>query len=278
MYPVIRNGEWIADPEKALPAWDRSYHFGDGLFETFRVIDGTPLFFERHLDRASRGLKRLGILPPDGTEAILHDIHTLLDHVGVWNARMRLTFSRKGGGAYTPYEDRADRLLELTDTSGSAFELPSKGDHVEVYEEMTKEASFLSPFKCTSAPLYVMAKRWAVRNDYGEALILSPEGRVLEAASSNLFMIRRNEILTPPVTDGCVDGVMRGVILDLAKDKGWKVRESYSPFPEELKDAEELLLSNAVQGIRPVLAFRGQRYYTDRAEELIQGLNERVPS
>lgn len=276
-FPVIRNGEWIWDPEKAIPSWDRAFHFGDGLFETFRVMEDRPLFFDRHLRRVSEGLERLGISPPDEdeTERILSDIQRLLQHAKLSNVRMRLTFSRKGGGAYTPYEKEANCLLELTGTSSSKFELPAKGDHIGIYEDMCKPMDVLSRFKCTNALLYVMAKRWAVQKGFDEALILSAQGKVIESASSNVFMLHGNELLTAPVEEGCVDGVMRGVLLDMARSKGWRIRErSFSP--KDLLEGEELFTSNAIQGVRPVLGFQNQRYDRKKCQELVRGLNERA--
>jgi branched-chain amino acid aminotransferase len=275
--PVSWNGEIIADGSRAIPAWNRSFHFGDGLFETFRAIDRSPVFLKDHLERSKQGMERMGIRVPEAwnEERIAEEIATLMERVGTSHSRVRLSVCRSGGGAYTPGTDEADRLIELTGEVPSRFEIPSQGERVEVFEDMVKHPSLLSPFKCTAAPLYVLAKRWAARKGYDEALILGSNGRVIESASSNIFLIKGGTAITAPVSDGCVSGVMRDRTIGILREQGMRLEEE-SPSIGKVREAEEFLLCNAVQGIIPVIAFRDQRYYKKKAVELTEALNARA--
>ncbi len=276
-YPVIRNGSLIEDGAMAVPAWDRSFHFGDGFFESFRAIERSPLFLEDHLDRSKRGMERMGIVPPEEWTAdrIKRDIARLLDHLDEKNARIRLTVTRDGSGAYSPEEDGGNYLIERTGPCSDRFELSAKGSAVGIPSHLRKSLGPLSPFKCTSASLYVMAQKWARKEGLDEALIQGMDGRILESASSNIFLLSGYEAVTPPLDDGCVDGIMRRKLIQLMGELGWRIRER-SLMEEDLKRADEFLLVNAVQGIRPVTAFQDQRYFKTLASQWVQALNRRV--
>ncbi len=276
-YPVLWNGELIDDGARAIPAWDRSFHFGDGLFETLRVVDRHPLFLEEHLMRTKRGMECLGIEVPQvwNVKGMAGEISRFMERIGASNGRVRITVSRKGGGAYTPWSDEANYLIERTGEGGACYEQPEKMLRVELFSGMVKHPGPLSSFKCTSAPLYVLAQRWAKKNGYDEALIRDPSGNVLESATSNIFLISGHSVKTPAVEDGCVDGVMRKVVFDLLQLEGWDPVEA--PIrEEELLDAEELILTNAVQGVRAIGSFRDRRYFKDKAARLVERLNERA--
>jgi branched-chain amino acid aminotransferase len=96
---------------------------------------------------------------------------------------------------------------------------------------------------------------------------------VIESASSNIFLIKGGTAITAPVSDGCVSGVMRDRTIGMLREQGMRVEEE-SPSIGELREAEEFLLCNAVQGIIPVIAFRDQRYYKKKAVELTEALND----
>ncbi|MFB6258238.1 MAG: aminotransferase class IV [Flavobacteriales bacterium] len=276
-YPVIWNGEWIENGERGLPAWDRSFHFGDGFFETFRAVNHCPLFLDRHLERGKRAMERMGMdLPADWNEAAITSMVTkLLEEHGCRNGRFRLTGSRAGKGAYTPETDKVNLLVEMTGETTESFEFPAKGVRIGTYEGMIKHPGLLSCFKGTSAAIYVMAKRWARANGFDEALILGSSGTPIESASSNLFLIHGDRLITPPIEEGCVDGVMRSVLIDVAREQGWQAEHAQLRV-SDLLEAEEILLSNAVQGIQPVSAFKDQRYFKEKGKRLLQGLNERA--
>lgn len=275
--PVILNGEKVTDGERVLSSWNRSFHFGDGLFETLRVFDGKAPFLKQHFHRASQGMKRLGMTPPPEweQERVAEDIARLSKDLGRPNARFRITVFRGGSGAYTPGDEQAEMLMEYTGELPSRFHFPSERVRVGVYRDAFRYPGPFSALKTTSALFFVMAKRWARQEGLDEALLLDPEGRVLEGASSNLFLIKDNGLFTPPVEQGCVDGVMRKLLIELAVEIGMELFTE-SLGVDDLLRADEVLLCNAVQGILPVHHFQDRDFTPSRAEKLLNALNERA--
>ncbi len=277
-YPVVLNGE-LLDGERLFPAWNRGFHFGDGLFETMRAIDRVPPFLKAHIRRASEGVERMGIRIPHGwkEEKLMDEIEALLEEWGDRHARIRISIFRTGAGAYTPQNELGEYLIERTGSCEGRFPFPENGLEVELYGQGSFGPDPLSPYKTLSALPYVMAQRWAAENGYDEALLQGSEGKVLEASSSNLFLFKGDRWITPPISDGCVDGVMRRVLLELLSKEDIRLEER-SVYPQDLKGADEVLLCNAVRGIFPVTGFRGCNFGRSRSEQLARLLNERALS
>jgi branched-chain amino acid aminotransferase len=117
---------------------------------------------------------------------------------------------------------------------------------------------------------------FAHENDLQNCLLLNNEKNVIEALNGNLFMLLDNILITPPIEDGCLNGIIRKQILSIAKKiEGLEVVEkSISPF--DLQKAHELFITNVITGIQPITQYRKKNYSSELAKEIINKLNELI--
>lgn len=274
-YYILFNDEFYNTDEAVLKASNRGFKFGDGLFESMRMCNGKLMFAEQHADRLRAGMKALkmeGYALLD--EYFLRQKTAELqkkNKLGA-NARFRLSIYRDGEGLYTPQINKIGYLLEAKPLETSTYELNQKGLIVDVYDEITKPLNKLSNYKTSNAMVYVMAGLFQKQNKLDEAMILNQQGFLCESTSSNVFVVYQNQIYTPALTEGCIAGVMRTVVLQLAKTHNFNLVEAQIS-PEILKEAEEVFVTNASSGIRWVMGYGRKRYFNEVAKELSAKLN-----
>ncbi len=135
----------------------------------------------------------------------------------------------------------------------------------------------ISNFKLTSALPYVLAAQCKQANGHDDCLLLNTAGRLACATSANIFWVKNGKLFTPPLSEGCVAGTMRAVLFDIAKAMKIKVQEKKGKLAD-LAEAEEVFLTNAIQGIRWVKEIQGteQRYGHELAERMVAALNEKM--
>ncbi len=223
----------------------RAFIYGDLLFESILVENGLPLHFDLHMNRLISGAKQLGFtqLPDD---RVLYDklMSTL---AGKQHARIRLTLYRNGVGFYLPTQNDCITEVEVFDV----IEKPTILNKVGIYRENYKPCNALSNLKSGNALIYVMAAKFAHEVGWDDALILNENGNVCEATSSNLFVLLDGSYITPPLSEGCVHGIMRQVFIEQLRTSP-KVLIEKPVTPEMLKQAEGIWLTNAIYGIRKV--------------------------
>jgi branched-chain amino acid aminotransferase len=137
---------------------------------------------------------------------------------------------------------------------------------------MKKSLDQFSKFKTINSLLYVQAAIYANQNNFNDSLILNGEGNIIESSSSNVFIASNGVLYTPPLDDGCVGGIMRMNVINLAINNGIKVYE-YSLKPQNLLIADEVFLTNAIKGIEWVGGFQNKRYYNSLSRKIIDFLN-----
>lgn len=272
---LLFNDEFHAVDTPVLTASNRGFKFGDGLFESMRFMNGKLQFADLHADRLVAGMKALKM---DG-HALMDDYFLRqktaeLAKRNKWNgnARLRLSVYREGAGVYTPEINKAGYVLEGIPLKTNQYELNSKGLIIDVFDEMTKSINKLSNFKTSNALLYVMAGIFKNQNRLDEAMILNQNGFLCESISANVFVVYNNQIYTPALTEGCVSGVMRTAIMQLAKMNDMELIEAQIN-PEILKEAEEVFITNATQGIQWVMGYGRKRYFNEVSKFLIEKLN-----
>ncbi len=273
---LLFNGQLVHADSFSLSVQNRSFRYGDGIFETIRCIEGQPLWLGYHLERLHRSAGILGItLPESLNNPQLHQsISLLLEKNGhIQGTRVRLTFFRSEGGLYTPENNQGHYLIESQELNQHHYALNTKGLYLDVYPDEKKTAGFLSSMKGTSAILYVMASRYARLHGWDDALILNEKGFVAEATSSNIFMVAENRLYTPATDQGGVEGVMKKVLMDIAAKNNLKVTECALTTNDLLK-ADEIFLSNTIKGIQWVKGIQHKRFYHDMASHLMALLRE----
>ncbi len=273
---ILFNDEFFSAEQAVIKASNRAFKFGDGLFESMRMCTGKLQFAEQHADRLRAGMKALKM-----------EGHALMDEYFLrqktaelqkknklnGNVRFRLSIYREGEGLYTPQQNKIGYLLESVALEQPQYELNQKGLIIDVYDDLTKQINKLSNYKTNNALLYVMAGLFQKQHRLDEAMILNQNGFLCESTSSNVFVVYQKQIYTPALSEGCVAGVMRNVVLQLAKTHNLPLIEAQIN-PNILNEADEVFLTNAASGVRWVMGYGKKRYFNEVSKHLSAKLNE----
>jgi len=272
------NGTFYNFDDKILSASNRGFKYADGLFESMRLSNGKIKFVDLHVGRLQAGMKALKM---DGYSQI--DSYFLQDKAEEicrrnktpQNARLRLTVYRDGAGLYTPTENKYAYVLDTFSLNSPLYVLNIKGLIMDIYPDIPKAINQLSNYKTCNALLYVLAGIFKQQQKLDEAFILNQNGFLCESISANLFIVYEKIIYTPALSEGCISGVMRKVIIDLALNNGFEVIEAQIN-PEILNQADEVFLTNATLGIQWVMGFNRKRYFYETSKFLVGKLNALV--
>jgi branched-chain amino acid aminotransferase len=273
---VINNGVLVSTDGYSIRAGNRGHLYGDGLFETIRVLNGHPINLENHLNRLIEGMKVLKLNYPVefNVPFFEREIQTLLTKNEIEeSARVRLSIDRKAGGNYLPSSNHIDYLIEVEPILQNQFVLNPEGLSVGLYDEMKKQVNFLSPYKTKNCLIYIMGKLKAKEKGVDDLLILNDKLGIIESTSSNLFIVSTGVLYTPGIDLGCLGGTMRMQIINLAIKHNIKVYEC-NISPQNLLAADELFLTNAIKGIVWVKSFRTKEYGNTISGKLVEYLNQ----
>jgi aminodeoxychorismate lyase len=261
------NGSIFPDNEPVLNAANRSFKYGDGLFETMRAVNGKVPLFGYHFDRLLRGMKALKINTPSyfNVHYLKNEVSKTLDKMP--SARVRLAVYRESGGGYTPTNSNPDFLIESISLPDKSFTINDLGLEIGVYPNFRLHQTPVSTFKTANALPYILAGIYARENSFDDVLLLDTEGSLAEAISSNLFILKDKKLLTPPLSVGCVGGVMRLFTIELAHKMGIEMEEKKLQI-QDIETAEEVFLTNALQGYRWVEKFNNFEFKNDFINEL----------
>ncbi len=268
---VNNNGQVVPGDQPVISLDNRAFHFGDGLFESMRVIDGRVRFLEPHWARLTSGAELLRItLPQHLTMASLEQmIHELVEKTGHRSARCRLTLYRGGGGFYRPDTNEGNFTIELKPLSTPSYTENDQGLMVDIWPEMRKPLNELARHKTLNCQYYVLAALWSQQRGLDDCLLQNDRGNIIESSTGNLFIVSNGVLYTPSLTDGCVGGVMRAQVINLALANGIKVYEC-SLNPQNLLSADELFITNAVKGIQWASTYRTKRYLHKLSATLVE--------
>lgn len=257
---------------------NRGFLYGDGIFDTIKIKDGKVLFLEDHYFRlmASMRIVRMQI-PMNFTMEYFEDEILKTTQVNLCSdaARARITFYRDSTGYYTPDKSDVKYVIQVH-TLNKLYQCPNTVYEVELYKDFHIAKNLLSTLKTTSKMIHVTAGIFARENGYQNCLLINDDKNVIEAINGNLFMLKDNKLITPPISEGCLNGIMRKKILQLAqKIEGiMVVEESISPF--DLQNADELFITNVISGIQPISQYRKKKYTAELSVKLTDLLNEYI--
>jgi branched-chain amino acid aminotransferase len=275
MNMFLYQGLWVSGEEHQLPLNSRSYRYGDGFFESMRFELGCIQYADLHEIRIRKAAMLLKMELPDNfnLQHLELDIQEHLHSKDIASASVRCTFFREGAGLYAPQNAATQIITEVKPTDFRGYPLNESGLTVGLFGELTKNANYTSTIKTNSALTYVMAGIYAAENHWDECVIVNDSGRIAETVSSNIFMVNGDFITTPPLSEYCVDGIMRKVVIQLAGVYGYSVREN--PITAiDLSAADEIFISNAVKGIQWVGEYGGKSYKNATSKKLSDLLNK----
>lgn len=276
MLYVNNNGEVVSNDRYSIRAGNRAHLYGDGVFETIRILNGRPINMENHIMRMMEGARMIKMRPPSYFDEnfFTDKIMEVLEKSGInEGGRCRLSLDRIMGGTYLPESNEVEYFIEVYPLPNNAFELNTRGVEIDIYMDQRKPKVPLSNFKTKNGLIYVMAAIAAKEKGLDDFLITNTTGGILEGTSSNFFVVSNGVLYTPGLEEGCLAGTMRMQIINLALKSGIKVYEC-NILPQNLLVADEIFFTNAIQGIKWVSGYRTKRYFNTTARKLTALLNE----
>lgn len=267
-------------PEADTPVHtNRGFLFGDSIFETMKVLDGKILFLEDHYFRlmASMRIVRMEIPMFFTMEYMEEQVQKLISLSGAAPSfRVRLSVFRKPGGKYLPEDNNTEFIITAQPLQEALYSFNGSGYEVDLYKDFYVSKQLISTLKTTNKVIHITGSIYADENGLQNCLLLNDEKNVAEALNGNLFMLTGNQLVTPPVSDGCLNGIMRKQVISLVKKiEGAEISEvSISPF--DLQKADELFVTNVINGIQPITRYRKKEYGNAFSGKLLQRLNAAV--
>jgi branched-chain amino acid aminotransferase len=189
--------------------------------------------------------------------------------------RVRLQVDRGDGGLYLPDENsQVIYHITVAPLESPFYTIDNEEEYlVDLYKDFYMAPGLLSGLKSNNKALQVMGSIYAQENDFDNCLVLNTNKNVIEALNGNLFLVKGDRVKTPPLSDGCLKGVMRKQILEILLEDVNLITEEASISPFELQKADELFITNVIKGIQPVRRYRKKNYGTEMASELVKKLN-----
>ena len=270
---VVFDSQLFEGLPTEFSAAQRALFYGDALFETMRVFDGRIPFLGQHWLRLSAGMRQMGYdLPAQWSASFFEE---QIQSVAEKNNRVRLTVWRAPGGLYAPETNMPHYLITTQLMPANRFEWLTGGIALDVCDTVRLPIDQFSNLKSLNTPRYVAAAQWARSAGLDDALVLNAHDRICEATSSNVFWWENGNLCTIPLTEGCVAGVLRAFLLEIAAASGLAVREKPATFAA-LLDSDEIFLTNAVRGIVPVHAIAGHPRADLKTKELFATLTTQI--
>jgi branched-chain amino acid aminotransferase len=270
------NGQIVSSDQQVLSVNNRGFRYGDGLFESMRYMNGAIKFPELHIDRIQKGMKVLKLDNNSHIDSwfLREKVEELVRRNKIGNdARVKLTVFRDADGLYTPDSNKTGYVLESQALNDSQYTLNPKGLIIDVFDELTKPINILANLKTCNSLVYVLAGVYKNQHALDEVMILNQNGFLCESISSNVFVVYDRKLYTPALNEGCIGGVMRQVVMRLAKENNIELVEA-QVNPEILNEADEVFITNATKGIQWVMGYNNKRYFNEVAKFLSEKLNQ----
>lgn len=260
-----QNGRVIKEDKFSISPNNRSFRYGDGCFETMKVLNGTILLSDYHFERLFSSLQLLQFEVPnymtaDYLQAQILEVAKKNHHNKL--SRVRLTIYRGDGGLYDAISHFPNYIIQTWDLNPANNLLNENGLVIDIFSDAKKVCDNYSHIKSNNYLSYAMAALWAKKNHLNDAILLNPYNRIADATIANIFMVKNSQIKTPKLTEGCVSGVMRRYLLQCLKDENMPFEEAEIDV-EELLQADEVFLTNGIYGIRWVKQLRENNYTND---------------
>ena len=274
------NGSMMANNEATISVFNRGFNYGDSVFETLKVSLGKILFLEDHYFRLMASMRILRMeIPMNFTleyieNQIMQTIHA--QHSPNNSYRVKFAVYRDSEGLYLPHNNDIGYIITSSVLNQSNYHLSIDSYTIDIYKDHFVAAGLLSTLKSNNRLINTIGSIYAKENNFNNCLLLNTEKHVMEALNGNLFLVNKNIIKTPALNDGCIKGIMRKQVIDIINTmSNYEIEErSISTF--ELQKADEIFITNVIQGIQPVSAYRKKTYTRNVSKILIERLNIRL--
>ena len=255
------NGKIFKEGIHVVGADNRGIRYGDGLFETIKIINGKLILEDEHFARLWKGMATLQFdVPKHFTpEKLKKEVLDLIQKNGYPSARIRLNIFRGDGGLYDAKNHAPNYIIQswLLPEGNGAWN--SNGLVAGIYEEVKKSCDMLSNVKHNNYLPYVLAALKAKKEKWNDAIIFNTYGRICDSTIANIFIIKDEIISTPALKEGCVAGVMRKKIIQELSESHWQIFEKEITC-EDLLNADEVFFTNSMYNIRWVQRINDKEY------------------
>jgi branched-chain amino acid aminotransferase len=258
---------------------NRGFLFGDAIFETIKVNGTKILFLEEHYLRlmASMRICRMEIPMNFTMEFMEEEILKLIElQTNKVSNRIRFSVFRNAEGFYNPTSNDVQYIITCSALSSEKYVLLPLNYEVELFKDFHVSKHLLATLKTNNKMLNVVASVFAKDNGFENCLLINEDKNVVEAINGNVFMKMGNLLITPPTSDGCLNGIMRKQILALANkmENIEMIEKSISPF--DLQKANELFITNVIAGIQSITKYRKKEFTSELAKEIVELLNDSI--
>lgn len=271
------NGRIFKREENFISPDNRGFRYGDGLFETIVMIDGNIRLASLHFERLFAGMELMKFdIQKSFTAAFLkEEILLLCKKNKLRDARLRLAVFRGDGGLNDAVNMRPNFVIQTWPLPAHVFSLNENGLMIDVFPDARKPTDVFANIKSANYLPYVMAALYAKENKLNDCLVLNTNGKIADATIANVFLLREDVLYTPPLTEGCVAGIMRKFLTENSAVTGYTAAEKPITV-EEVEAADEVFLTNATYGLRWVRQFRKKSYHNSRSKLIYKRLMETI--
>lgn len=274
------NGTIFEDSKSKLSPFNRGFAYGDAVFETLKINNNKPLFWESHYFRLMASMRILRMeIPMNFTPEFLEEqIMSLVNSLAstAVSYRAKLTVFRDSEGYYTPDTNAVSFTISVSELDSDIYKIYDHSYEIELFKDYFIAPNLLSTLKTNNKVVNVVGSIFAKENNYNNCLLLNTNKNVIEALNGNVFLVNGTTIKTAPLTDGCLKGIVREKLIEIiSKSSEYKLDESsISPF--ELQKADEIFITNIIQGIVPVTKYRKKAYASEVSKALLGMLNTKL--
>ena len=277
------NGEIIEKDNFCLELSNRAFRFGDSIFETIRVFDGEVIFIDDHYSRLISSLKIVKINIPDyfTKDYLNSEIINLLDSYNSFpNARVRLTVFRKSNSSiyFVDADTSFDFVIEAGSLENNNFGEVVDNYEIDIFEDIKKSKGILSQIKTNNVLLHSIAGSVAIEKSINNIVLLNDDDCITEAVNANIFIVKDENIYTPKLTDGCVEGIMRKKIIEIIETQTDLKIQVKSIYKDELLNCDEVFITNSIIGLQTVDRFRNVVYSKKISTQIRQLLIRNINS
>lgn len=256
------NGKVLKNDKPIIYADNHSFRYGDGCFETLKILNGKIILEAYHWERLFISLQILQFNKPNFF--ISHQFRDEIIELSKKNkhkkaARVRITIARGNGGLYDVENHFPNYVIQTWDLNSMNNNFNENGLIVDFYWQAKKSYDTFSHLKTNNFLCYTMAALWAKENKLNDAIILNTSNRVADSTLANIFIVENNIIKTPPLSEGCISGVLRKYLLKSLKENNIPFEEKPLTI-EDVLQASEVFFTNSVYGIRWVKEIRNTKY------------------
>ena len=273
---ICFNGKILDNKEFSINYNNRYFLYGDGFFETIKYSFGKPLFWEEHYFRIMGSLCMLRFDIPSyfNENFFLNQINLTLEanDLKKTSVRIKILFFRESRGLYKPSENQLSYIISCESLKKEKYCIDKKGLIVDVFNEYKLASHALNNIKSSNRLVNVLATFYNEDHQLDDCIFVNHLNNIVESISGNIFVVLDDQIITPTLQSGCIDGVMRKYLLKQKYICGLNILEK-EINTSDLLNAKEIFFTNVIKCVSWVYSFRGKIYQNKISKGIIKEIN-----